>query len=366
MATRAANPFLVQTALETQGGQQALGRISNLMTERREAQQAATATQELQEAFASNNPQRIAEVSLKYPQAQDALLNAVQFRSDTTRQNLIESSRQIAAGADPETVIRRRADMVAAQGGDPSDTLAELQQLQALGPEGYRQMVTNMYAAVDPKGYESLQSVGTQSPEQQKIQIEREKLDIRRLEQRERALDRDIKRETNELKRQELESRLENSRRESEQKKRDLGAQAQGAIATFDNALGTIDMIESSAGFEAAVGARVPFVDSLPGSDAQETIGLIETLQSQSFLNEIQRMRGLGALSEKEGAKLESAISSLNRNMSEKAFKHSLGRIREYFTDARARAVEQYGLPQEQPQQDQRSDADILSQYGIN
>jgi len=191
---------------------------------------------------------------------------------------------------------------------------------------------------------------GLTTKEQADIDIKKEANELRRLEIEQRNLDRQISRETNELKRQELESKLEANKVAQEQKKRDTVAQQESTIARFDNALNTINKIESSPGFSAAVGARLPFVDQLPGSEAQETIGLIDTLKSQSFLNEIGQMKGMGALSNAEGAKLESAISSLNRDMKEDAFKRSLQSIRDYFTVAKERARKQMGVEPEAQQ----------------
>ena len=191
---------------------------------------------------------------------------------------------------------------------------------------------------------------GLTAKEQADIDIKKEANELRRLEIEQRNLDRQISRETNELKRQELEAKLEANKATQEQKKRDTVAQQESTIARFDNALNTINKIESSPGFSAAVGARLPFIDQLPGSEAQETIGLIDTLKSQSFLNEIGQMKGMGALSNAEGAKLESAISSLNRDMKEDAFKRSLQSIRDYFTVARERARKQMGVEPEAQQ----------------
>lgn len=180
--------------------------------------------------------------------------------------------------------------------------------------------------------------------QQEQIRIEGEKLDIRRLEAEERSLDRQLSRETNELKRKELESKIEQNKAKQEQATRDTQAQQESAIARFDNALSTIERVENSKGFSSAIGARIPFVENIPGSDAQETIGLIDTLKSQSFLNEIKQMKGMGALSNAEGAKLESAIASLNRNMKEEAFKRSLSTIKDYFLVAKERAKKRMGV----------------------
>ncbi len=216
-------------------------------------------------------------------------------------------------------------------------------------------------------GKDQFKALGLQTDpyKDQDVALEREANDIRRLENQERSLDRQVKRETNELKRQELEAKLASNRETGAQKKRDLKAQADNAIATFNNSLGTIDRILNSEGFSSAVGARIPFVDSLPGSSAQETIGLIETLQSQNFLNQIKNMRGLGSLSNAEGEKVAAAIGSLNRDMSESAFKRSLNEIKRFITKGKNAALEQYGRPVEQEVQTQDlSDEDLLKKYG--
>jgi hypothetical protein len=219
-------------------------------------------------------------------------------------------------------------------------------------------------------GKDQFKALGLQTDpyKEQDVALKREANDIRRLENQERSLDRQVKRETNELKRQELEAKLASNREASAQKKRDLKAQADNAVATFDNSLNTIDRILESEGFSSAVGARLPIIDSLPGSDAQETIGLIETLQSQNFLNQIEKMKGLGSLSNAEGEKVSAAIGSLNRDMSESAFKRSLNEIKRFITKGRNAALEQYGRPVEQEVQTQDlsdlSDEDLLKKYG--
>jgi hypothetical protein len=213
----------------------------------------------------------------------------------------------------------------------------------------YANMIAGRYLNKEQLGM--LQGAGDlTAKEQADIDIKKEANELRRLEVEQRNLDRQISRETNELKRQELEAKLEANKAKQEQGKRDAVAKQESTIARFDNALSTINKIESSPGFGAAVGARMPFVDQLPGSEAQETIGLIDTLKSQSFLNEISQMKGMGALSNAEGAKLESAISSLNRDMKEDAFKRSLQSIRDYFTVAKERARKQMGAEPEPEQ----------------
>jgi Rad3-related DNA helicase len=208
---------------------------------------------------------------------------------------------------------------------------------------------TMLYQNLGKDAYRDLIGGGIDPAKRAELDIKREANRLRGLEVEQRNLDRAISRETNELKRQELEAKLTENQKKREQAEKDRKASAQGVISSFDNTLATIDKIETSPGFGSAVGARIPFIDALPGSDAQETIGLIETLQSQTFLNEVSKMRGLGALSEAEGRKLSAAIGSLNRDMSEDAFRRSLNDIKGYINKAKSVAADQYGVKIDEP-----------------
>lgn len=156
------NPFYVPPVLSTRGGQQAIAGLGGFIREQREEskarESAQMAQQDFLQAFQSGTAEDVAAFSVKNPQLAQSLMQNIQFRDDATRQNLTDSMRQIAAGADPEQVIQQRASMVAQRGGDPAQTMQEAQMLQQLGKEGYRDYVTKLYAATDPKGFKSLRS----------------------------------------------------------------------------------------------------------------------------------------------------------------------------------------------------------------
>jgi hypothetical protein len=62
----------------------------------------------------------------------------------------------------------------------------------------------------------------------------------------------------------------------------------------------------------------------VPGSDAKGFASQLETLKSQVFLPEVQKMQGMGALSNAEGQKISAAFASLDTDMPEEEFKRSL------------------------------------------
>lgn len=211
--------------------------------------------------------------------------------------------------------------------------------------QGQKDLVVNaaLFKNLGKDRYQQFFQGGVDPAKAQELELKKEANELRRMEVEQRVLDRQLSKETNELKKQELQGKIEKAKAEAESKKREVSAAADSAITSIDNSLSTIDRIRKSPGFSSAVGARIPFLDQLPGSDAQETIGLIETLQSQTFLAEVGKMKGMGALSENEGKKLSAAIGSLNRDMSEKGFRKSLDEIESYLSKARKVALEKYG-----------------------
>ncbi|MBJ2841008.1 acyltransferase, partial [Salmonella enterica subsp. enterica serovar Mbandaka] len=76
-----------------------------------------------------------------------------------------------------------------------------------------------------------------------------------------------------------------------------------------------------------AVGIRSAF-PTVPGSDAANFEARLDTFKAQTFLPMVQSLKGMGALSDAEGKKLSDAVGALSPKMSEKAFRESIGKIR--------------------------------------
>lgn len=130
---------------------------------KREEEEKKQILAEAQEVFASNDPNRIAEFSLRAPQFAEQVSQAVKFKNDATKQNMTDSMRRILAGEDPEQVIIERAQMVQEQGGDPIDTLQELD-VYRQDPQGYAQQVARSYALLDPQGYTAFRQAMAPTP----------------------------------------------------------------------------------------------------------------------------------------------------------------------------------------------------------
>ena len=147
-----ANPFTVQPlgGLQTY---QSLGNSAATGINNYQAEQQAMAEQEQQQALMAEQQrlmtggttQEQAGFMAANPEMGEAMQSGIQYASDATKQNMKESMQKIVAGYDPEQAIRERVAMVRANGGDPSDSMRELQVIQQVGPEQYRQIVSEAY-----------------------------------------------------------------------------------------------------------------------------------------------------------------------------------------------------------------------------
>jgi hypothetical protein len=121
-----------------------------------------------------------------------------------------------------------------------------------------------------------------------------------------------------------------------------------GQISNADNSLATIDRALRHPGLNAAFG--MPSLNPLdgnlfgkiiPGSPAADALALVDTVKSQAFLAGVSQMKGQGALSDAEGAKISTAIANLSGNQSDAQIREDLGVIRNMVATGRNRMVQQ-------------------------
>ena len=142
------NPFYVAPLGGLQGvnqitqGMQAIGATAE---QARQEQQQADLRAEAQRLMQEGSPREIAAFSAANPQIGEGMMRGIQFRNKATEQNMKESMQRIIAGEDPVSVIQQRGQMVQAEGGDPSDTMRDLEMAQQ-DPEAYREMISRVYA----------------------------------------------------------------------------------------------------------------------------------------------------------------------------------------------------------------------------
>lgn len=73
---------------------------------------------------------------------------------------------------------------------------------------------------------------------------------------------------------------------------------------------------------------------NIPGTKEYDFDQKLETLKSKVFLSQVDQMRGLGALTESEGAALKASIASINPNQSAKEVQKSLTEVARVLSDA--------------------------------
>lgn len=152
-------------------------------------------------------------------------------------------------------------------------------------------------------------------------------------------------REGNDLKRQELRARLDDAQRERDDKIRGKVADVKAGAANIDNMLNTIERIKVNPRLNAVVGAIEGRLPAFLDDDSADAVALIETLGSQAFLSQIPNIKGMGALSNAEGEKLQSAFQNLSRKQSETQFKKTLEEATRLLIKGRGTLQDRYGVP---------------------
>ena len=112
---------------------------------------------------------------------------------------------------------------------------------------------------------------------------------------------------------------------------------ANAVVFDIENSIETVKALKVHAGFERAVGFS-SYIPSIAGGDAASFEKMLETLKSQSFLVSIQKMQGMGALSNAEGEKLQIALASLDVGQSEPQLRTNLNMIEILFKKGLAQA----------------------------
>lgn len=120
------------------------------------------------------------------------------------------------------------------------------------------------------------------------------------------------------------------------------------ARSNIDNMLNTADQILKHPGLENATGSLAGRTMSIR-QDSADFDALVGNLGSQAFLAQVPQMKGLGALSENEGKKLEAALQSFDQKQSAKQFADNVREAQRLMLKARTNLVTKYGVPDTVP-----------------
>lgn len=206
--------------------------------------------------------------------------------------------------------------------------------------------------------------------------IEKVKNDIASDKERNRiaAMNAAISRETNDIKRQELRLKVTELQDKITGDARQKVADLEAGRATIDNFLNTSDRLLQNPSLNRVLGAvegRLPGGSAPLSDEAANAIALIDTISSQSFMSQVSSMKGLGALSNAEGQKLESALTNLSRAQGEKQFTDNVKEAQRIMLKARSNLATRYGAkntvpdtPAAKPQGGKSVD-DMLRELGV-
>ncbi|EBH5151691.1 phage DNA ejection protein [Salmonella enterica] len=338
---------------------QGLGAVGQAIQQNEAAQRLSDFQKAFGRAYAAGDRDALRQLAATNPDQIETIRQGMGFVDADRNQAMGDMSARlnIAAVQGPEAVMRELAthqNTLQQIGVSPEQAWQTYQQspegftqltdligMHAVGPEKYFDIQDKLTGREIDRGRlaetirsnqagEALQQRGQditvrgQNISAKNAELSRE---IQRAELQDKVLDRQIARETNQIKLDELKQKQADVRQKAEIARADRQAAAQGAVDTFSTALDSLNEIEQSPGLSKAVGIRSAF-PTVPGSDAANFEARLDTFKAQTFLPMVQSLKGLGALSDAEGKKLSDAVGALSPKMSEKAFRDSIGKIR--------------------------------------
>jgi hypothetical protein len=149
---------------------------------------------------------------------------------------------------------------------------------------------------------------------------------------------------------QELQLKIADAVQKRDSSVREKVAEVENARATMDNMLNTADRIlktpKSVVGSAAGpVSARMPTI-SQDTADFEE---LVTTLGSQSFLAQIPNIKGMGALSNAEGEKLQAALQNFSLRQSPERLLENVREAQRLIMKGRSTLAKRTGMPDSIP-----------------
>ncbi|EJK6482032.1 phage DNA ejection protein [Escherichia coli] len=337
---------------------QGLGSVAQAYQAAKQQEADAAFQKEYAAAIQSGDRQQVRNLMTKYPGQLEKIQSGMKWADEDQRNSIgtLAAGARLASSS-PEAMqswLQNNAKELTRVGVDPNNVAQMYQQnpsgfgefvdhlgMSALGPNDYFNVQDKMAGREIDRGrlaetIRSNQAGEALTARGQDIQIRGQNIsaqnaalsrEIQRAELQEKALDRQIARESNQLKLEELKQKQADVRQKADIARADRQAAAQGAVDTFSTALDSLNEIEQSPGLSKAVGIRSAF-PTVPGSDAANFEARLDTFKAQTFLPMVQSLKGMGALSDAEGKKLSDAVGALSPKMSEKAFRDSIGKIR--------------------------------------
>jgi hypothetical protein len=185
-----------------------------------------------------------------------------------------------------------------------------------------------------------------------------EDIEISKQANRIAAMNAATSREGNELKREELKLKVEEAKTKLGDAVREKAATVESARTSMDNLLNTADRFlavavdpktgKPTSTLRAATG---PLDSRLPTAqqDVADLEALVEALGSQAFMAQVPNMKGMGALSNAEGEKLQASLQNLKLSQSADQLVANVKEAQRLIMKGRKALVTRYGVPDTVP-----------------
>jgi hypothetical protein len=286
----------------------------------------------------------------------DTAIEAAKNSNDTENEFQFKTTRDMILANPNAALLSLHGTLYAGLGGDKYAAARKNLGDDARAAELQPGLVAKGQAAADKEGVEA-----KYADEKARTDIgnTRSQIEDRKFDQRIKAMESALKREDNALKREELQIKLDEARMKRDESQRGKVADYETARASVDNFLDTSARLKKNPMLSRVLGPIEGKFNTAPlSNEAADAVALIDTLKSQAFLSQVSSMKGTGALSEKEGAKLESALTSLSRVQSEKQFLENLAVAEDILSKVKENAANRSGV---QPKQDEQKSAPVAN-----
>ena len=153
-------------------------------------------------------------------------------------------------------------------------------------------------------------------------------------------------REGNSLKREAIQLKLQEKIDARDAKVNEKAAEVQSSRATIDNMLNTADRVLNTP--MSVIGSAAGPISSRAPTLSQDTADfeeLVNTLSSQAFMAQIPALKGMGALSNAEGEKLQASLQNLSLRQSPERLVENVKEAQRLIMKSRATLSDKYGVP---------------------
>jgi hypothetical protein len=289
--------------------------------------------------------------------------------SGDTQESAHFKALQDIAKTDPIKAYNALTPLVAALGKEGQDMLASVSGAEETQAKTFKEQQLGKKAQTEAEFARpnALQELEKRGWDVKKIASD---INIDKQNSRIAAMNAATAKEGNALKRQELQIKVNEAIDKRNETIRTKAADLESATSSIDNMINTADrilqtpknIIGSAAG---PVSSRMPTLTQ----DTADFEALVETLGSQAFMAQIPNLKGMGALSNAEGEKLQAALQNFNLKQSPEQLLKNVKEAQRIIMKGRKVLSDRYGVPQTIPDtpdvKSTGSDIDaLLKKYG--